>query len=138
MLLGLRPAAEKTIHRCQGDTLDSTVVYFRRSVSEHMHYVSLSRVRSMNTLFILNFNERKIRVSQKVKEKMSRLRTQAVLKPCILFLYNLSDTSNCKIFFYNVRSLHLNIDDVSRDDNVKAAPSIFVETVLCRHDNNGL
>ena len=75
----------------------------------------------MNTLLILNFNERRIRVSQKVKEEMSRLRTQAVLKPCILFLYNLSDTSNCKIFFYNVRSLHLNIDDVSRDDNVKTA-----------------
>ena len=64
----LRSAAEKTMHSCQGDTLDSAVVDFPRSVSEHMHYVSLSRVRSMNTLFISSFDKSEIRVSQKVKE----------------------------------------------------------------------
>ena len=39
----LRPAAAKTIHRCQGDTLDEAVVDFPQSTGEHMHYVGLSR-----------------------------------------------------------------------------------------------
>ena len=70
---------------------------------------------------------------------MSRLRTQPVLKPCIPFLYSLPDTSNCKIFFHNVSSLHLHIDGVARDDNVKAAHiNVFVETAICRHNSNGL
>lgn len=38
----LRPATAKTIHRCQGDTLDATVVDFPSSTREHMHYVGLS------------------------------------------------------------------------------------------------
>ena len=42
----LRPAAAKTIHRCQGDTLNEAVVDFPASTREHMHYVGLSRVRN--------------------------------------------------------------------------------------------
>ena len=38
----LRPAAAKTIHRCQGDTLNEAVVDFPASTREHMHYVGLS------------------------------------------------------------------------------------------------
>ena len=40
----LRPAAAKTIRRCQGDTLNEAVVDFPASTREHMHYVGLSRV----------------------------------------------------------------------------------------------
>ena len=43
-----RPAAAKTIYRCQGDTLDEAVVDFPASTREHMHYVALSRVRKLN------------------------------------------------------------------------------------------
>ena len=42
----LRPAAAKTIHRCQGDTLNEVVVDLPLSSREHMHYVALSRVRN--------------------------------------------------------------------------------------------
>ena len=41
----LRPAAAKTIHHCQGDSLDEAVVDFPASTRKHMHYVGLSRVR---------------------------------------------------------------------------------------------
>ena len=43
----LRPAAAKTIHCCQGDTLDEAVVDFPVSAREHMHYVGLSCVRNI-------------------------------------------------------------------------------------------
>ena len=104
-----------------------------------MHYVALSRVQSISTLYILNLSEKKIKVSQKVKDEMFRLRTEALLKPCIPFLYNMhmSDATCLKILFHNVRSLHLHIDDVVRDDNIKAAHiNIFVETALCFHDDS--
>jgi len=70
----LRQAAAKTIHRCQGDTLDEAVLDIPSSSREHVHYVALSRVRNSSTLHIRNLNEKKICVSGKVKQEMSRLR----------------------------------------------------------------
>ena len=51
----LRPAAAKTIHRCQGDTLNEVVIELPASSRDHMHYVGLSRVRNLSSLHILNF-----------------------------------------------------------------------------------
>ena len=135
----LRPAAAKTIHRCQGDTLNEAVVDLPSSKREHMHYVALSRLRSISGLHILNLNETKISVSKKVQEEMLRLRTSASLNTNIPFLYKLDtyETSSFKILFQNVRSLHLHIADVANDYSVKAADvNIFVETALCNNDIN--
>ena len=61
----LRTPAAKTIHRCQEDTLSETVADLPSSKQEHMHYVALSRLRSISGLHILNMNENKIAVSKK-------------------------------------------------------------------------
>ena len=107
----LKPAAAKTIHRCQGDTLDEAVVNFPISTREHMHYVGLSRVRNSSALHVLMLNENKIKVSEKVKKEMIRLRTERSLVP--LALMQTVDSPQTKvILFQNVRSLHLHIDDV--------------------------
>ena len=45
-----------------------------------MHYVGLSQVRNSSSLHVLNLNEKKIKVSEKVKNEMNRLRTDASLK----------------------------------------------------------
>ena len=132
----LRPAAAKTIHRCQGDALNEAVVDFPKSTREHMHYVGLSRVRNSSALHILNLNENKIKVSEKVKSEMNRLRTEASLTP--LAVLPLADSPQAKtILFQNVRSLHLHIEDARSDYNIKkAALNIFVETKLCLLDND--
>ena len=55
----------------------------------------------------------------------------------LLYSMHVSNANCLKILLHNVRSLHLHIDDVVRDDNVKAAHvNIFVETALCFHDDN--
>lgn len=87
----LQPAAAKTFHHCQGDTLNEAVLDLPSSTTEHMHYIALSRVTISSTLHIINLNEKKT-ISQKVQEKMS-----------IPFLYNQS--SKMKLLFHNVRSL---------------------------------
>ena len=46
-----------------------------------MHHVGLSRVRNSSALHVLNLNENKIKVSEKVKDEMRRLRTEASLLP---------------------------------------------------------
>ena len=56
-----------------------------------MHSVALSRLRNILGLHILNLNENKISVSQKVQEEMTRLRENALLKSHIPFVYK--DTS---------------------------------------------
>jgi len=136
----LRPAAAKTIHRCQGDTLDEAVVDLPASTREHMHYVGLSRLRNLSSLHILNLNEKKIAVSKKVAAEMSRLRSEASLTPCVSFLYDHespNNKSNFKILFQNVRSLHLHIQDVACDYSVQAAHvNVFVETALCLRDSD--
>ena len=116
----LRPAAAKTIHCCQGDSLDEAVVDFPASTREHMHYVGLSRVRNSSALHVLNLNENKIKVSEKVKDEMRRLRTEASLLP-LAVLQNADSPETKTILFQNVRSLHLHIDDVRSDYNIQKA-----------------
>ena len=81
-------------------------------------------------------NENKIKVSEKVKNEMSRLRTEATLVP-LTVSQTVGSPKTKKILFQNVRSLHLHIDDVRSDYNIqKAAINIFVETKLCLSDRD--
>ena len=121
----LRPAAAKTIHRCQGYTLGEAVVDFPVSAREHMHYVGLSRVRNSSVLHILNLIENKIKVSEKVKNEMSRLRTEATLVP-LTVSQTVGSPKTKKILFQNVRSLHLHIYDVRSDYNIQKLLSTFL------------
>ena len=132
----LGPAAAKTIHRCQGDTLDEAVVDFPASAREHMHYVGFSQVRNSSALHILNLNENKIKVSDKVNNELSRRRTHATMAP-LAVLQNTDLQDSLFILFQNVRSLHLHIDDVQSDYNIiKADVNIFIETTLCSLDRD--
>ena len=101
-----------------------------------MHDVDLSHVLNSSTLHILNLSENKIKVSEKVKSEMSRLRTQVNLVPLVVLQTdNLHQTKT--ILFQNVRSLYLHIDDARSDYNIqKADVNIFVESELCLLDRD--
>ena len=131
----LRPAAAKTIHRCQGDTLNEAVVDFPASTREHMHYVGLNCVRNSSALHILNLTENKVKVTEKVKGEMSGLRTQSLVPLAVSQANNSPQTKT--ILFQNVRSLHLHIDDVRSDYNIQRANvNFFVESKLCLSDRD--
>ena len=99
-----------------------------------MHYVGLSRVRNSSALHILNLNEDKIKVTEKVKSEMSRLRTQASLVP--LAVLQTDNSPQIKTFlFQNVRSLHFHIDDVRSDYNIQKA-DVNIESKLCLSDRD--
>jgi hypothetical protein len=71
----LRPAAAKTIHRSQGDTEQKIVVNFNtRRALPHIHYVGLSRVTTIEGLYITDLCEEKIAISPHVVAEMQVLR----------------------------------------------------------------
>lgn len=49
-------AAAKTVHKSQGSTLQSAVIKFGDTKIDHMHYVALSRVQKLSTLYLYNLN----------------------------------------------------------------------------------
>ena len=125
----LRPAAAKTIHRSQGDTETKIVVNFstRRTIP-HIHYVGLSRVTTIEGLYVTDLCESKIAVPPDVKKEMEQLRTSAKLKLCISPLYQITGSLQ-KLCYLNARSVHKHIQDLRKDFNYLSADiNIFAET----------
>lgn len=57
-----------TIHKCQSLSLDKAVLDLADCFCNHMVYVALSRVKSLNGVYLKTFNEKKITVNQKLLE----------------------------------------------------------------------
>lgn len=67
-----------TIHKSQGATLDYAEIDVGRNIFEDgQTYVALSRVTSLNGLYLSAFDPTKIRVSTRVREFYTRLRSSA-------------------------------------------------------------
>ena len=65
----LRPAAAKTIHRSQGDTVDKIAVNFdAKKAMPHIHYEGLSRVTTIEGLHIIDLCEDKIAINTDVQK----------------------------------------------------------------------
>ena len=126
----LRPAAAKTVHRSQGDTQIEIVVNLNtRRAIPHIHYVALSRVTTIEGLYITDLCENKIAVDSNVVNEMKELRTATSLQLCISPLYNINDNSALKLCYLNARSLHKHIEDVRKDFNYSSTDiEIFTET----------
>ena len=132
----LRHSSAKTIHRSQGDTLDEVVLDFTTKRKEpHCHYVGLSRVKTLDRLFILNLNSDKIHVSEAVKSEMNELRGNRACSLTLQFPFDLRYSSCIKLAFHNVRSLYKHIDDVKHDISLMACDiCVFAEARLLQSD----
>ncbi|XP_048587126.1 ATP-dependent DNA helicase PIF1 isoform X1 [Nematostella vectensis] len=133
----LRPAAAKTIHRSQGDTESRIVVNFEtKRAIPHIHYVGLSRVTTIDGLYITDLCESKIAVNTDVQTEMHRLRTEGKLSLSVSPIYEAPQAS-IKICFLNARSLHKHIDDIRHDLNYSSTDvNIFSETRFFQHEND--
>ena len=107
----LCPSSARTIHKCQGKTLSKAVVKMGNRKSAHSHYTALSRVTSLENVYILHLNENKIPVDQSVKDEMSNLRQRNQVKLCYTPVYELSPACH-RIIFQNIWSLHAHFTDL--------------------------
>jgi ATP-dependent DNA helicase PIF1 len=75
----LRLAWAGTIHKCQGSTLDSALVDIGSGVFEYgQAYVALSRVRSLEALYVYDFDPLAFKAHPKVKEFYKHLMTKPI------------------------------------------------------------
>ena len=135
----MRPAAAKTIHRSQGDTEQRIVVNFntKRAVP-HIHYVGLSRVATIEGLYITDLCEEKIAVNPHVATEMESLRNERALNPSVTSIYKLHQAS-FKVCYLNARSLHKHVDDARHDLNFTNTDiNIFSETRFTTSDNDSI
>ncbi|XP_055957373.1 uncharacterized protein LOC130013022 [Patella vulgata] len=138
MQIPLRPAAAKTVHRSQGDTLESVVIDFEGRKTRHIHFVGLSRVKTIEGLHIINLNENKISVSNDVKVEMNELRTT---RKVICRTRDLSSVSSDKIIvvYHNVRSLQTYFEDVKASlCKINATVVILAETRVIASVNSDM
>lgn len=128
---------QKTIHRSQGDTETRIVVNFNtRRAIPHVHYVGLSRVTTIEGLYITDLCESKIVVDPEVKAEMQHLRKDRHLKLSIIPIYK-TDPTAFKICFLNSRSLHRHIEDIQKELNYSNMDvNVFSETQLCYLDSD--
>ena len=96
----MRAAAAKTIHRSQGDTQTQIVVNLKaKTPITHMHYVALSRVTTIEGLYVTDLCENRISVDQKVVAEMRKLRTERQLQLCFTPLNDVKYESDLKFAF---------------------------------------
>ncbi|CAC5371492.1 unnamed protein product [Mytilus coruscus] len=136
MQFPLRPAAAKTIHRSQRDTLNILVVDLTSHCKiDHTHYVALSRI-TIQGLQILHLQENKISINFAVKKEKEHLRKN----PPATSLTFLNEIPNkYRIVFLNANSLHKHIEDVRSDYSLTSADLIcFCETKFLPCDNEYL
>ena len=101
-----------TIHKVQGSTLDQIVVNLKGGrFSPGQTYVALSRVKSINQLYLLNFHPSSIKKSIKVEEEMTQLRNHSTMP-----LYESNQNEhNLLISYLNVCSYEAKLPDLILD-----------------------
>lgn len=117
----MQPSARRSVHRAQGSTLDKVVIDLSQRKPRkipNLHYVALSRVRSLRNLQILNFNEHVLKVDDQVQTEMERLYQNAMLKLCYTPLESIDSNIHFKVGFNNCRSLHLHFEDIKHDQHI--------------------
>ena len=98
--------------------------------------MALSRVTTIEGLYITDLCKNKIAVDPKVQEEMQKLRTKRSLQLCFTLLYDVN-TSDLKVCHLNARSLHKHIKDIRSDLNYLASDiGIFTETRFSPFDDD--
>ncbi len=125
----LRPAAAKSIHRSQGETLKKFVIDLTCTrKTPALHYVGLSRGTNIQDLFILNLQEDKIHIDKEVHTEMARMHSHAQIKWSIPYFPCNGFPSLLSVIFHNVQSLHKYLKDVQSDPNIQVADTcMFVQ-----------
>ena len=122
-----------TIHKVQGLTLDEIVVNMKGGrFSPGQAYVAFSCVKTLQGLYIMNFNAAAIKASIDIQNEITRLNTKLLENVPSLHCESLS-SSLVTIALLNVRSVVPKLPDIACDPQMKCASILsFYETWLTK------
>ena len=104
-----------TIHKVQGLTLNEIVIDMKGGrFSPGQAYVAISRVKTLQSLHILNFNRTAIKKSSDIHNEMVRLKSKLLQSVPKLQCHSFSD-SYITLALLNVRSLIAKLPDIEKD-----------------------
>ena len=85
-----------TIHKSQGMTLDKLVVDCSRIFERGQAYVAMSRVKTLDGLYLRNFTKDKVMVDERVAEFYSNLEEVGEVEPIAQLTFNLDEEDDEK------------------------------------------
>jgi ATP-dependent DNA helicase PIF1 len=113
-----------TIHKVQGQTRDQIVASFhsKRGLNCGQAYVALSRTRTLDGLFLLDFDPNKICANKRAKEEMDRLKDEMMFD----WRHTLEDAQleATKVVHLNIRSLFAHQEDLMQHRILRCADVI--------------
>jgi ATP-dependent exoDNAse (exonuclease V) alpha subunit len=77
-----------TVHKSQGMTLDKAEIDLSRSFASGQGYVALSRLTSLQGLYLKGFNNQALMISEEVREKDSNFKARSMQAEDALLKYN--------------------------------------------------
>ena len=123
-----------TIHKCQGLTLPEIVIDMTPSKGKFRPgeaYVAFSRVRTLETLYIINYTRNQICVSEHVEKEMKRLRKNILPQMPSYLFYDVPQ--GVKLLHINIGNLNSKIDDIKNDHMFQDANIISLNETHLGH-----
>ena len=128
-----------TIHKCQGMTLPGVVVDMDRKKGrfrDGQAYVAFSRVTSLDTLHIKNYDLSQIRCSPRVENVMSEMRLKPLTIAPSLDWGALDRASHVTVVHLNICKLKAKLLDIQCDGSLKMADVICLNETHLDHNDN--
>ena len=131
----VKQSSAKTIHKSQGSTVPKLVVCLKDYTFRNGCYVACSRVRELDDLHLVMFDEYQIKTDLVVENEMNRLWQERPLTLNHQFDYESND--KFKIFYHNCQSLHKHFKHMSKDFIVQECNIVLLnETHLLDTDSD--
>ena len=112
-----------TIHKTQGMTLQQAVVSINGRFNHGQCYVALSRVTSINGLYLTKFDKNKIRASQETHDAMKLMNTRPVSVSINRVIERPSQL--IKIALLNTRSI------IKHEKDIRSCNNLLMTDILC-------
>ena len=118
------PAYAATVHKSQGLTLKYVIIDFKqnskKAVPSGAFYTAVTRVRSLQNIFLRNFDKSHIRTDSDVLQEIDRLKTipYKFIKPYLNDSVFKNCTKELKVSYLNSNGLLSKLEDVRADFNL--------------------
>ncbi|GFX70554.1 ATP-dependent DNA helicase [Trichonephila clavipes] len=123
-------AEAMTFHKSQGATFQEAAIGFKRNLTRPIQYVALSRVTSIQGLYILGEYKAPLppREDDLILQELKRLKGNSIL-PKYAFLHQHNNPNTLQIMYHNVQSLNAHYEDIAADPCViNSNILLFAET----------